>query len=224
MPEVLGMARQSPSPDNILTTNDPISSMVRADFFSFPVFMMFCLFYIFDDRRYWRKNLAFLGAICLLAANLHLNLSFAKTHLLGFTAENKLLERVTARIQEQPEFNPQTLYTVIQAGELPLRGKYYHPRPSEQFGYYTLQVPYSRHWIAFEYYNFYAPENFVREGTSVSPAHITQQMSAYLSSRTSAWPSPEAVFVDLQYALIALTPDGRKLLTGQFDLLRRQLP
>lgn len=87
-----------------------------------------------------------------------------------------------------------------------------------------LQAPYTRHWIAFEYYNFYAPYDYVREGTAIRPEEITPQMADFLTKRVKTWPSADSVYVDKNYAVIALTQRGKELLTRQFELLSRQLP
>ncbi len=209
--------------DNIFIQNDPPFFMVRADFYAMPVLILFCLLYLYQTRQFWLKNLSFTLALCLLWVNLTLNLDFCKSHLLGFAAENQLTERLIARIQESPAFSANTRYSVIQAGELPLRSKYYMPKPNEKYGYYTLKVPYTRHWIAFEYYNFYAPEDFVKEGTSIVPENITPEMVDFLTGRIKPWPSPDSIYVDQNYAIIALTPAGKNMLTGQFNLLKEQL-
>ena len=161
--------------------------------------------------------MVFLSAFILLAANISLSLSFSKTHLFGFTAENKLLERIISRIQEHPDFNPQNLYTATPAGELPLRRKYYTAGTKEKYGYYTLDTPYVRHWIAFEYFNFYAPKNFIREGTAIEPHHITKSMADFLTSRIAVWPSENSVYVNGNHTIIALSPEGKQLLTVQFS-------
>ncbi len=209
--------------DNPFATLDPATSMLRTDFYSYPILTLFCLFFIHQQKPILLKNLSFIMGLILLITNINNNLIFSKTHLLGFSAENKLLERIISRIQENPEYQTHNLYTVIQAGELPLRSKFYMKKAHEKYGYYTLNTPYSRHWIAFEYYNFYAPQYFVQEGTSITPNDITPQMVNYLSKQMHSWPHPNAVYVDKNYAIIALTPEGKDLLSRQFRLLHLPL-
>ena len=129
------------------------------------------------------------------------------------------MERIINRLENHPQYLTNNLYTIIQAGELPLRPQYYQKKPNEKYGYYTLNTPYSRHWIAFEYYNFYAPQNFVQEGTSIKPEEITPEMITFLSNQMTSWPHPYSVYVDDKYAIIALTPEGKELLRNQFKLL-----
>ena len=176
------------------------------------------------SARKYSKNFAYLSAVLLLIISINLNLNFAKTHFFGFSAENKLLERLTARIQSHQDFSRTSQYTVIQAGEIPLPVPVTHlPSANEKYGYYMLQAPYTRHWIAFEYYNFYAPYDYVREGTAIRPEEITPQMADFLTKRVKTWPSADSVYVD-KTTLSLPHPTRQELLTRQFELLSRQLP
>lgn len=212
------------APDAPFAMDDPAAYMARTDFYGYPVLILFCLFYLHRFGSQVLKNFAYLSAVLLLIISINLNLNFAKTHFFGFTAENKLLERLTARIQNHKDFSPANQYTVIQAGEIPLRSRYYQPSVNEKYGYYMLQAPYTRHWIAFEYYNFYAPYDYVREGTAIRPEEITPQMADFLTRRIKTWPAVNSVYVDHNYAIIALTANGKELLTRQFELLAPGVP
>lgn len=212
------------APDAPFAMDDPAAYMARTDFYGYPVLILFCLFYLHRFGSQVLKNFAYLSAVLLLIISINLHLNFAKTHFFGFTAENKLLERLTARIQNHKDFSPANQYTVIQAGEIPLRSRYYQPSVNEKYGYYMLQAPYTRHWIAFEYYNFYAPYDYVREGTAIRPEEITPQMADFLTRRIKTWPAVNSVYVDHNYAIIALTANGKELLTRQFELLAPGVP
>lgn len=213
------------TPDSAFAAVDPPTALLRTDFYSFPVFLLFCLFYLRQKLPQSGKNIVYLTAMLIILSNIANNLNFAKVHLFGFNAENRLLERMTARIQEQPAFKCDALYTIVQAGENPLRFRYYTAPSGEKFGYYLLNAPYYRYWIAFEYYNFYAPYDFVREGTSVRPEEITLRMANFLTRKIQTWPAPSSLYVDDRYAILALTEDGKTMLQKQFEqLLNRQLP
>lgn len=205
--------------DNAFAKLDPATSMVRTDFYSYPILILFCLYFMHEQKKQILKNISFICAISLLITNINTNLNFSKTHLLGFTAENKLLERIINRLENHHHYQTNNLYTVVQAGEIPLRTKYYQKKAHEKYGYYTLNTPYSRHWIAFEYYNFYAPQDFVQEGTSIRQEDLTPKMIAFLSTQMTSWPHPYSIYVDDNYAIIALTPEGKELLRNQFNLL-----
>ncbi len=202
--------------DSIFASTDPTAFMARMNFYSFPALLILCFIYLYQTSATLSKNMVLLSAVTLFAININSSLSFSKTHLLGFTAENKLLERIISRIQKHPDFNPQNLYTATQAGELPLRHRYYTSGIKEKYGYYTLNAPYVRHWIAFEYFNFYTPKEFVREGTAIEPHNITNTMADFLTNHIAVWPAENAVYVNDTHAIIALSPEGKQLLISQF--------
>ena len=209
----------SDNADNVLTVLDPSKFMVRTDFYSYPYVILFSLFYLYRQNKQFLKNMSFVLSVVLILGNINAGLSFSKVHWLGFISENKLLERVSARIQENPNYINYQNYTVVQAGELPLRMRYYQSNDNEKYGYYTLKAPYSRHWIAFEYYNFFAPYDFVKEGTFINTQTINPEMINFIASDMKVWPNPSAVYVDDNYAIVVLSEDGRDNLRGQFNAL-----
>ena len=208
------------TPENYFSQYDPAAFMVRTDFYAIPCLVLVCVAGLMNADGKLYKNAAVLMSVVLIVLSLKADFYFAKVHLFGFQTEALLQERINNRIQENEGYNPESLYTVVQAGELPARARFYKKSPLEKYGYYTLQIPYTRHWIAFEYYNFYAPKNFVREGTSINPQEITPKMIDFLSYKIDVWPSENAVYVDDTYAIIALTKNGKKMLTEQFRHVR----
>ncbi len=209
----------SDNADSALTSLDPAKFMVRTDFYSYPYIILFSLFYLYRQNKQFLKNMSFILSILLILGNINAGLSFSKVHWLGFVSENKLLERVIARIQENPNFINYQAYTIVQAGEFPLRERYYQSSDNEKYGYYTLKAPYFRHWIAFEYYNFFAPYDFVKEGTFINTQAINPDMVNFIASDMKVWPSPFAVYVDDNYAIVVLSEVGRDNLKGQFNAL-----
>lgn len=208
------------TPDNYFAHYDPAAFMVRTDFYAIPCLILYCLTELAQSSIKALKNISFALCCVLFSINIKSDLNFSKVHLFGFKSEALLQERINERIQENPHYNPQKLYTIVQAGELPARTHFYQKSPLEKYGYYMLQVPYTRHWIAFEYYNFYAPKNFVKEGTSINPEQITPQMIDFLSYKMGVWPSDKALYVDDNYAIIALTKQGKTTISEQFQSIK----
>lgn len=205
--------------------NDPISFMIRADFYSIPVFLLFSLFFI--QTNFPQKitgNLVFISIIILIFSNLNSNLSYSKTQTLGFKAEANLQERILSRIENSPLFTPKNFYNLVLADEISLRHRYYQQSLFEQYGLYTLQTPFSRYWLPHEHYNFYAPYPFVKSGSSINQNDITPNMISFLSTDIKTWPSPNSIYVNHQYAIIAQSNKGKKMLQEQFKLLQRDLP
>ena len=206
------------TPENYFSQYDPAAFMVRADFYAVPILILFALATLFTSKTI-HKNIAFLLSLLLVLSNINADLSFSKASVLGFKSEALLQERINNRLQSSPAYNRYKLYTIVQAGELPMRRHFYQPGIKEKYGYYTLDVPFTRHWIAFEYYNFFAPFTFVREGTAINPEDFSTQMTNFLSQEIQTWPSPYSTYVDDNYGIIALTPKGKSMLTEQFRQL-----
>jgi len=205
------------NPEEFFSINDPAGFMIRADFYAIPCFILFALNTICINAPKLTKNLTYILALFLIFTNLNNNLSFTKTSLLGFKAETLLQNRINQRIQENSSYNPDLYYTIVQTGDLPLRERYYKKQPLEKYGYYTLKTAYSRFWIPAEYYNFYEPIDFVQGGGAVPPKDITPEMIDFVKYKVSRWPSPNAIYLDNKYGIVVLTPQGKNMLTKQFQ-------
>lgn len=206
-------------PENFFVQHDPASYMVRADFFSFPCFLLFCLFYLSQECNHLRKNILIAFSISLIWISTFQNLSFAKTFVLGFRAEDKVINRVIDRIQQNPNFLLGVDYIIVQTGEIPLRSKYHTVNPWEKYGYYTTVIPYTRHWLAHEFYNFYPPEPFVKKGNNIDPSQMPPALITFISKKVQSWPNENSIYVDNNYAIIALSPKGREMMIEQFNAL-----
>jgi hypothetical protein len=210
--------------DSYFFENDPITHMVRADFYSIPTFMLFCLFFITNQTsKKSIHNLIFLTSIILIFSNINSNFTYSKTQILGFKAETNLLERTTSRIENSPLFSPETLYTLVQADEISFRPRYYQQSNYEKYGLYTLHTPFTRYWLGHESYNFYSPITFIKSGSAISPQNITPEMITFLSQNIQSWPSKYSVYVNYIYAIIAQTHKGKNMLQEQFKLIPREL-
>ena len=210
----------SQAPTEYFSINDPAFFMVRTDFYSIPCLVLFCLNILFSHNKIYIKNIATAISMALIFISLKTDINYGKVNILGFHAEGLLQERVINRLEQSPNYHPKNYYKIVQAGEISLRPKYYQPSSLEKYGLYTLISPFSRHWLPNENYNFYAPQEFVLTGRSITD-DITAQMLDYLINGIKAWPSPKATYVDDRYYIIPLTEDGKKMISDQFNQLRR---
>ena len=207
------------NPEEYFAQHDPVIYMLRADFYAIPILLLFGLISLAQSPHKSLKNICLVLTLFLFWTNVTTNYEFSKIQKLGFTAENLLQQRINNRITTHPAFNFKNNYTLVQAGELPLRPQYYTPKAYEKYGYYTLQIPNTRHWIPNEFYAFYEPENFILSEHSVSPESITKEMSYFLNYTLSVWPSPNALYIDDNYIILALSSNGKTMLTQQFKNL-----
>lgn len=209
--------------ENYYATFDPAAFMVRADFYAIPCLLLFSIFYLRKYTKCWLNNLLFIATFVVLFLNMNANYTFAKTHFLGFKAENQLLTRITERFQTQENYQQHQIYNITQTGELSLRSKYYTQTPNEKYGYYTLAVPFTRYWLAAEHFNFYTSHPFAANQTGISPELITPQLIDFINDKTAVWPSEKAIYLNDKFGIIALTPAGKSLFTDQFNNLKEQL-
>ena len=210
------------NPSSYFSKHDPITFMVRADFYSIPCLIMFCLLFLLKKQNQFLKNIITLISILLISINTLSNLTYTKTQILGFKAEMFLLDRLTNRIEEIKPSSSRRLRTIVQAGELPLRSKYYTSNKYEKYGYYNLEIPFIRHWIPQEFYNFYAPTPFVRSGSAVDTNNFSNQMIDFFQTKIQTWPSKDSMYSDDFYNIIALSKTGKNALKEQFNLIKRK--
>ncbi|MCM1322765.1 MAG: glucosyltransferase domain-containing protein [Acetobacter sp.] len=208
--------------NNYFTINDPTAFMVRGDFYSLPTLLLFCLFYIKKHTTIWIRNIFLLITGTLLWLNITLNLSYSKTLILGFKAEDLLQQRITDRIQSHPNYTPNTIYNIIQAGEISLRPRYYTTSPTEKYGYYTLKTPFGRYWTASEHYNFYASQDFAANQVPINLNEITSELITFITNPQTLWPSTSAIYLDNKYCIFSLTPEGKNILSQQLTTLNEQ--
>ena len=208
--------------DDYFSINDPATFMLRADFYSIPCLILYCLHKLFSGKNLFLKNTAATICILLIFINLNTDINFSKVQILGFHSENLLQERIINRLEESPHYRPNNNYTLVQVGEISLRPKYYQASAREKYGLYTLKTPYSRHWLVHENYNFYAPHEFILSGRSISKEDITSQMYDYLLKEKNIWPSPDAIYIDDKYYIIPLTSEGAEMISSQFRQLRER--
>lgn len=207
--------------DNYFAQYDPVGFMVRTDFYTIPCLILYCLFYLWQNSKQYLRNTIYTLSMLLIIINTNANLTFCKTYILGFNAENILLQRITSRIQNKPQYTPKHLYTIVQVGEQSLRAKYYIPQNFEKYGYYTLQTPFTRYWIPNEYYNFSSPTVFIKKGNSLNPQTLSTQAVAFLTKQITPWPSVNALYLENDYIILALTPQGKDTLVQQFNSIKR---
>jgi hypothetical protein len=198
---------------------DPAFFMIRADFYAIPVAVLVAFFSLQNSSSF-KKNLTFILSLLLLWCNLTGNLEYCKTALFGSKAEDRLLTRITARVQENPAFSASALYNFMQAGELSLRPRYHTPNFGEKYGFYTLNTPFTRFWLPNENYNFSTPAPFVKEKEPLNPDRLSQNLANFITTKLSVWPNENALYLENNLIILALTPGGQNLLRSQFMQFR----
>lgn len=207
--------------ENYFAQFDPVSFMLRTDFYSIPTLILFALLYINNKKKYIYKNIVFVISIVILWINITSNYNFCKVSILGFKAENMLTDRIITRIQNHPNFVTIKPYSLLQIGEYSLRPKYYQPQALEKYGYYTLKTPFTRFWSAKEFYNFYIPNNFVANSDNLSIHNLNHSFNDFITNKINTWPNKNSIYINNNHILVILTEDAKQSFKRQFNSITR---
>lgn len=181
--------------------------------------------YIFSIAVLWRssktliKNITFAATAILILYNFNSIAYAAKIWSLGFRAENGLSERIITRLEEKPEFMPQTRqYTFVQGGVLDFRSRYYVPSEIARIDSYTLTAPYIPWHLPYKAYTFYYPYAFVKSDFDTFWSYVakdeipqTPALKNYLTNTIDVWPNKTATYVSPELIILTLSKEGKGL-------------
>lgn len=158
----------------------------------------------------WQRNVGLVLAGLFLLLSVRQDFYAQKVWQFGKTAEERLVERVSAKIES---VRPHTLpLTPVLAGEQSLRPRYY----AESYAYpapYILNAPFVVRHIPSGMFNFYAVSPLFYGGSQIFS--LSPELRRFLENAASAWPAESSLFVDADYAVILLTPAGVAAIKAQ---------
>lgn len=158
----------------------------------------------------WQRNVGLVLAGLFLLLSVRQDFYAQKVWQFGKTAEERLVERVSAKIESvRPHTSP---LTPVLAGELSLRPRYY----AESYAYpapYILNAPFVVRHIPSGMFNFYAVSPLFYGGSQIFS--LSPELRRFLENAASAWPAESSLFVDADYAVILLTPAGAAAIKAQ---------
>lgn len=186
----------------------------RIDFFGILFIYTFSTSILIKSNSKFLKNITYLSAIIIIFYNIN-TLSYAnKIWTFGFQAENKLSERIIARIENTPTFNTKQKYIFIQGGNLDFRSKYYISSdiiPNS----YNLTAPYIPWHLPSKAYKFYQPNDFFGDDFdtfwSYIPPYViysNPNLIAYIQNNTHVWPQKNSIYIDNSTIILNLTNEG----------------
>lgn len=155
------------------------------------------------------RNLGIIISFLFICVSINQDLEAQKVWKSGKMAEEQLVERVISRIAEKSSNQP---LTPVVAGELPLRPRYYttpYAKPSP----YILNAPLMVRHIPSGMFNFYTPVPLFKSNAQISG--MTPELYEYLKTASRSWPAAEGLYVDENYAILLLTPDGITAIQAQ---------
>lgn len=135
-----------------------------------------------------------------------------KVWQMGKLAEEKMIERVEARIETRLEPRNQSFLIPVVAGEKALRPRYYSEKYQKN-NPYMLTSPFMVRHIPVGMLNFYAIKPMYAGQSQIG--ELTVPLYVFLRDTKSPWPAEEGVYVDDTYAIILLTKEGIKAIQAQ---------
>lgn len=196
-----------------------ILNQPRIEFFGILYIYIFSFIIIQKSSSQLCKNTSYILSLCIILYNINTISYSNKVWLCGFNAENKLMERIITRIENNPQFDINNQYTFIQGGNLDFRSKYYIST-NEPTDSYTLTAPYIPWHLPSKAYTFYQLSNFVQNDFDTYWSFInkhkiktTPELLDYLTLTSKVWPQKNAIYIDNKTIILTLTKDGKNRAT-----------
>lgn len=187
--------------------------------FMFRLTGFFSLYFIFAFMlavlcHFWRKiflrNILFLLMVVITWLFVQRDMYAMRVWKQGLDAENKLFDRITARIENIPEFNYNKHYRVAIIGDPSLRIRYYQGTYKDGDAS-MLSWSYRAPWTFPAYLNFYAPSDYIQRGfqnawgfkyTENLFTHFSNDTLDYIAKHAAPWPAPGSVMIQDDIILI----------------------
>ena len=143
----------------------------------------------------------------------------------GLDAENKIYDRVIARIESLDGFSYDKSYRVVIVGDPSLRDRYYQGTYDDKDAS-VLGWSYRCPWTYQAYLNFYAPKDFISgefqnawglRYTEKLFTHFSEESINYIADHAEVWPAPGSVMIRDNIILIFM--DGNETQTFKKLLL-----
>jgi len=149
------------------------------------------------------RNILFILMVAITGLFIQRDMYAMRVWKQGLDAENKLFDRVNARIESIPDFSYDRRYRVVIIGDPSLRARYYKGSYKDMDAS-MLGWSYRAPWTYPAYLNFYAPSDYIRGGfqnawglnyTEKLFTHFSDGSLDYISAHAAPWPSPDSVMI-----------------------------
>jgi len=196
--------------------------------FMFRLTGFFSLYFIFAWALaalcgFWHKvffrNILFLLMVGATGLFIQRDMYAMRVWKQGLDAENKIYDRVMARIESMEGFSYDKRYRIVIVGDPSLRERYYkgtyNDRDASVLGW-SYRCP----WTYQAYLNFYAPKDFISgefqnawglKYTEKLFTHFSEASINYIADHAEAWPAPGSVMIRDNIILIFMDKDETKV-------------
>lgn len=181
--------------------------VARIDFYGLAFVYAFALALLLKYKIPLAKSLCFAFMLLLLPLNTLNDYRALKIWQQGFDAEFQILEQISERIENHPDFNPHQKYRFYQIGDIALRPKYYNEKfdKGEPF---LLDLPYLAMWQGDYLLEFYSPFNYIDHTSSLMPEDITADIYHFIMYQAKPWPHSDSILINDKILLVIYNQAG----------------
>ncbi len=179
----------------------------RIDFFGVAFLYVFFLGILLTLPVKLSHNLALICAPILIFMNILNDYRALHTWQQGFDAEFQILDNITERIENHPNFSSNRTYRFYQAGDISLRPNY-HQKSYDKDDVFLLSLPYLAIWQGANLHEFYTLHEFIDRHLPLLPEDITPEVYDFFMYEARPWPHPNAVFINNDIIIVVYNQNG----------------
>lgn len=179
----------------------------RIDFYGYAFLYLFFLAILLNLSAPIGQSLAIAFMLLLIPLNIINDYRALKVWQQGFDAEFQILDRITERIENHLDFNPNRRYRFYQAGDIAARPSYYN-KTYDKDDVFLLSLPYLAMWQGQNLMEFYSPFSYIDHSTPLLPTDITPEVYDFFIHKARPWPHENAVYLNNDIIIIILNEAG----------------
>lgn len=179
----------------------------RIDFYGFAFLYAFFLGLLLTIPAKLSSSLAAAFAVVLLPLNILNDYTALKVWKQGFDAEMQILDNISERIENHPDFSPDGQYRFYQAGDISLRPNYYRGSYDKD-DVFLLSLPYLAMWQGANLLEFYSPFDYIDRTLPLLPDDITPDVYDFFMNQARPWPHPNSVYVNSDIIIVVYNQAG----------------
>jgi len=198
----------------------PTQYVARVDFYGVAFVYVFALALLLSFKMPISRSLALIFILILIPFNALNDYRALKIWQQGFDAEMKILDDVSARIENDPLFDLHKKYRFYQAGDISLRPAYYQEN-YEQYQPFLLSLPYLAMWQGANLLELYSVVDFIDHSVPLLPEDITSGVYDFIMNKAYPYPHKDSVFVNDDVIIVIYNRYGLEQLKEKVYELRR---
>jgi hypothetical protein len=181
--------------------------VARIDFYGLAFIYLFAFALLLSQKTPFTQSLTLIFMFILIFWNILNDYRAQKNWQQGFTAELQILDDISERIENHPQFNPQHQHRFYQIGDISMRHTYYrqhyeYPEP------FLLSLPYLAMWQGANLTEFYSPFSFIDKNVPLQITDITPDVYDFIMQEASPWPHQNSVYLNKDIILVIYNQVG----------------